>query len=171
MLLDEAPADFRLLTLTTDEVQPGARLDFWRDVLTRKLLRVAIDPVSDRPFRAQASMRAQHGVRMGVGLLGPTISHRTREIVADDNDDVALLVNLEGPFIARLGEDVSLAEGEALLVDCRTSGAFLRPLAGRLLCVRMPRKSCWANTDLSSTQRSGARSPPTSTHCACWRAT
>jgi AraC-like DNA-binding protein len=137
--LDEAPADFRLLTLSTDEVPPRERLDLWRDVLTRKLLRVAIDPVSDRPFRAQAAMRAQHGVRMGVGLLGPTISHRTRQIVADDNDDVALLVNLEGPFIARLGEDVSLGEGEAMLVDCRTSGDFLRPLAGRLLCVRMPR--------------------------------
>lgn len=139
MSLDEAPADFRLLTLSTDEVQPQARLDLWRDVLTRKLLRVAIDPVSDRPFRAEASLRAMHGVRMGVGQLGPTISHRTREIVADDNDDVALLVNLEGPFITRLGEDVSLGEGEAMLVDCRTSGAFVRPQAGRLLCVRMPR--------------------------------
>jgi len=137
--LDEAPADFRLLTLSTDQVPPRERLDLWRDVLTRKLLRVAIDPVSDRPFRAKAALRAQHGVRMGVGQLGPTISRRTRQIVADDNDDVALLVNLEGPFIARLGEDVSLEEGEAMLVDCRTSGDFLRPLAGRLLCVRMPR--------------------------------
>jgi AraC-like DNA-binding protein len=77
---------------------------------------------------------------MGVGRLGPTISHRTRQIVADDNDDLTLLVNLEGPFIARLcGDEVDLGEGEALLVDCRMAGAFLRPVAGRLLCVRMPR--------------------------------
>lgn len=140
MSLDEAPADFRLLTLRTDELQPRERLDFWRDVLSRKLLRVAIDPVSERPFRAEASLRAQHGVRMGLGRLGPTISHRTRDIVADDNDDVTLLVNLEGPFIARLkSEEVTLGEGDALLADCRETGAFLRPAPGRLLCVRMPR--------------------------------
>jgi AraC-like DNA-binding protein len=138
--LDEAPADFRLLRFSTEQLRPGERLDLWRDVLTRKLLRLAIDPVSDRPFRAEASLRAQHGVRMGVGRLGPTISHRTRQIAADDNDDVALLVNIDGPFIARLGdEELNLDEGEAFLVDCRAVGAFLRPAVGRMLCVRMPR--------------------------------
>ncbi|HEY1426711.1 MAG TPA: AraC family transcriptional regulator [Caulobacteraceae bacterium] len=140
MSLDEAPADFRLLTLHTDELQPRERLDFWRDVLSRKLLRVAIDPVSERPFRAEASLRAQHGVRMGLGSLGPTISHRTRDIVADDNDDVALLVNLEGPFIARQGADeLDLDAGEGVVADCRAVGAFVRPTPGRLLCIRMPR--------------------------------
>ncbi len=140
MSLDEAPADFRLLEFSTDRLQPGERLDLWRDVLTRKLLRLAIDPLSDRPFRAEASLRAQHGIRLGLGLMGPTLSHRTRQIVADDNDDVALLVNIDGPFIARLGDDeLSLGKGEAFLVDCREVGAFLRPASGRMLCVRMPR--------------------------------
>ena len=140
MSLDDAPADFRLLQFSTEDLRPGERLDLWRDVLTRKLLRMAIDPVTDRPFRAEASLRAQHGVRMGVGRLGPTVSHRTRQIVADDNDDVALLVNLDGQFIARLGdEELRLEEGEGLLIDCREEGAFLRPGSGRMLCVRMPR--------------------------------
>jgi AraC-like DNA-binding protein len=138
--LDEAPADFRLLQMSTNEVQPHERLDFWRDVLTRKLLRVAIDPLTDRPFRAAASLRTLHGVRMGVGRLGPTISRRTRQIVADDNDDVALLINLDGLFVARHGDDeLSLDAGEAFLADCSAVGDFLRPASGRLLCVRMPR--------------------------------
>ncbi len=140
MSRDEPPAGFRLLQISTDEVAPRERLDLWRDVLTRKLLRVAIDPLSDRPFRAWATLRGQHGVLMGLGSLGPTISHRTREIVADDNDDVALLVNLEGPFIAQFGgAEVGLETGEALLADCSQVGAFLRPAPGRLLCLRMPR--------------------------------
>jgi AraC-like DNA-binding protein len=138
--LDEAPADFRLLQFSTDRLQPGERFDLWRDVLTRKLLRAAVDPISERPFRADASLRAQHGVRMGVGWLEATVSHRTRDIVADDNDDVTLMVNLAGPFIARLQEDdTPLEEGEALLIDCRDAGAFIRPAPGQLLCVRMPR--------------------------------
>lgn len=138
--LDDAPPDFRLLRFSTEALAPRERLDLWRDVLTRKLLRVAIDPVSDRPFRADASLRAQHGVRMGVGWMDATVSHRTREIVADDNDDVALLVNLDGPFVARQDrKEQSLDPGDALLIDCREAGAFLRPESGRLLCVRMPR--------------------------------
>jgi AraC-like DNA-binding protein len=138
--LDVAPADFRLLGFTTDEWQPHERFDLWRDVLTRKLLRAAVDPLSDRPFRAEANLRAQHGVRMGVGRLDATISHRTRDIIAEDNDDVTLMVNLEGPFIARLdGEDMSIDQGGAMLIDCLQTGAFIRPAAGRMLCVRMPR--------------------------------
>ena len=162
MSLDEAPADFRLLTTSTDEVAARERLDFWRDTLTRKLLRVAIDPVPDQPFRAEASLRAQHGVRMGVGRLAATISHRTRDIVANDNDDVTLMVNLEGPFVVRLdGEDLRLDEGEGLLADCRQSGAFIRPAAGRLLCVRMPRDVLGEYT--SNLQAAiGRRIPPTS---------
>ena len=141
MSLDEAPADFRLLQFSTDEWRPHERFDLWRDVLTRKLLRAAVDPISERPFHAEAKLRVQHGVRMGVGRLEATISHRTRDIVADDNDDVTLMVNLEGPFIAMLdGEDVRLEEGEALLMDCSQAGAFIRPAPGRLLCVRMPRQ-------------------------------
>jgi AraC-like DNA-binding protein len=79
-------------------------------------------------------------VRMGVGRMGPTVSHRTRGIVAGDNDDVALLVNLRGPFIIRReGDDLSLGDGDACLIDCCDIGAFVRPAAGELLCLRMPR--------------------------------
>ena len=140
MSLDQAPDDFRLLTFSTNELRPRERFDLWRDILTRKLLHAAVDTLTERPFRADASLRAGHGVRFGLGRLEATISHRTRDIVADDNDDVTLMVNLEGPFVARLGsEDIALDEGEGLLVDCRQSGAFIRPAAGRLMCVRMPR--------------------------------
>jgi len=138
--LDEAPADFRLLEFSTEALRPRERFDLWRDILTRKLLRAAVDALSERPFRADASLRAGHGVRFGVGRLEATVSHRTRDIVADDNDDLTLMVNLEGPFVARLGsDDIALEEGEGLLVDCRQAGAFIRPAAGRLMCVRIPR--------------------------------
>jgi AraC-like DNA-binding protein len=138
--LDEMPADFSVHRFSTEQLPAGARLDVWRDILTRKLLRVAIDPIADEPFHAKAALRAQHGVRMGIGFLGATVSHRTRGIVADDNDDLALLANLGGPFIAKLrGDELDLAAGDACLVDCRDAGVFIRPKAGKLLCVRMPR--------------------------------
>ena len=140
MSLDEMPADFGVHRFSTEQLPARERLDVWRDVLTRKLLRVAIDPIADEPFHAKAALRAQHDVRMGIVFLGATVSHHTRGIVADDNDDLALLVNLGGPFIARLrGDELNLAEGDACLVDCRDAAVFIRPKAGKLLCVRMPR--------------------------------
>jgi len=138
--LDSMPADFGLLRFNTGALPASERLDLWRDVVTRKLLRLAIDPLSNRPFRAKAGLRAQHGVRMGVGHLGATVSHRTRAIVAEDNDDVALLVNLSGPLIVlRDGEESSLDIGDACLVDCGAPSAFVQRSAGKVLCVRMPR--------------------------------
>ncbi|HEY1751296.1 MAG TPA: AraC family transcriptional regulator [Caulobacteraceae bacterium] len=145
MSLDDGPPDFRILRFTTDELRPSERLDLWRDVLTRKLLRVAIDPIPERPFWAAASLRVQHGVRIGMGLMGPSISHRTRGIVAEDNDDVALLVNLGGSFLIRQDHDeLSLGDGDACLIDCLDAASFIRPEGGRLLCVRFPRATLGA---------------------------
>jgi len=120
---------------------PGPqRFDLWRDVLTRKLLRVAIDPLGDAPFAADAKLRAQHGLIVGLGAIGPTISRRTREIVAADNDDLTLMVNLQGPFIVDLGDgEITLAGGDAILVSCAEVGHYLQPSPGRMLCVRLPR--------------------------------
>src|SRR5258708_4756261 len=68
--MDAAPADFRLLKFSSDEVPASVRFDFWRDIVTRKLLRLAIDPLSDAPFVAHANLRTLNGVSVGEGLIG-----------------------------------------------------------------------------------------------------
>ena len=133
------PTDFGLHRFTTNSLRPSERLDVWRDVLTRKLLRVAIDPLAGKPFRANATLRAQHGMRMGMGRMGATVSHRTKQIVADDND-VVLMMNLSGPFVMlRDNDDLVFGEGDACLIDCCDTAVFARPAPGKLLCIRMPR--------------------------------
>lgn len=139
-MIDEAPPDFRLLRFSTDRLEQRDRFEMWREVLTRKLLRVAIDPLDPNPFAARVMMRAQHGFRLAMGEIGPTISRRTRAVVAADNDDLALMVNLSGPFtLVRPGGDLTLGEGDATLVSCTELGDMARPGRGRQLCVRMPR--------------------------------
>jgi len=139
-LIDEAPPDFRLLRFSTDRLARAERFEMWREVLTRKLLRVAIDPLSNEPFAAKVMMRAQHGFRLGLGEMGATISRRTRAVVSADNDDLALLVNLGGAFtLLRPSGDLTLTEGEGALVSCTELGDIARPERGRQLCVRMPR--------------------------------
>jgi len=128
------------MQFATDDLHPRERLDLWRDMITRKLLRLAIDPLSEQPFGARASMRAQHGLSMGVGRLSPSVSHRTHDIVAADNDDVVLFVNLSGRFVLTRGDhDLSLGDGDASLIDCNEPCTLIRLSAGDTLCIRMPR--------------------------------
>jgi AraC-like DNA-binding protein len=111
-------------------------------MVSRKLLRLSIDPVSDAPFRADAMLRSQHGLTIGVGQIGPSINRRTRDIIAADNDDLVLIANLDGVFVidGRRG-DFDLGPGEATLVSCEQVGRYVRPTAGRLLCARTPRSA------------------------------
>jgi AraC-like DNA-binding protein len=139
-VLDAPPPDLRLLQFISDQMPDGVeRFDVWRDVVTRKLLRLAIDRLDDAPFRADAKLRSFHGLTIGVGEIGPTVNHRTREIVAADNDDLVLIANLDGPFVASTARgDQTLEQGEAMLVSCSEVGSYIRPTAGRLLCARVP---------------------------------
>jgi len=139
-LLDAPPPDFRLMKFTSDEAPPPLRLEFWRDMVSRKLLRLAIDRIGDAPFRAEAMLRSQHGLTIGVGEIGASVNHRTREITGADNDDLVLIANLDGMFVidAARGE-ITLGPGDAALVSCAEPGRYVRPGAGRLLCARAPR--------------------------------
>ena len=140
--MDEPPPDFRLLRFSTDPLPPKQRLGAWRDVLARKLLCADLAALSDRPFRVKATLRAQHGLRMGAGVMGASVYHRTPEIVARDNDDLVLLVNLKGSFSLTQGDrELTLGEGDASLVSCTQTGTFVRPASGKLLCIRAPRDS------------------------------
>lgn len=145
-MIDEAPPDFRLLRFSTDRLADRDRFEMWREVLTRKLLRVAIDPLTHEPFTAKVMMRAQHGFRLAVGEIGPTVSRRTRSVVAADNDDLALMVNLGGTFgLLRPGGDLTLGEGDAALVSCTELGEMTRSRRGRQLCMRIPRAALAAH--------------------------
>jgi AraC-like DNA-binding protein len=140
--MDEPWRELGLLHFSTDALPPRDRFETWRDVLTRKLLHVAIDRLSDRPFRAKASLRILPGLRVGSGVIGASLHQRTHAIAAADNDDVALMVNLGGPFVIQRGDvEMQLGLGDACLVDCSETGAFVRTAPGRLLCVRLPRAS------------------------------
>ena len=138
--LDAPPPDFRLLVHATEGLPAAVRFDSWRDIVSRKLLRMNVDLLCDAPFKATAMLRSQHGVTIGVGEIGATINRRTGEIVSADNDDVVLLANLSGDLIADgAGGELTLNPGEATLVSCALPGAYARPSGGRLLCARVPR--------------------------------
>jgi AraC-like DNA-binding protein len=137
--MDGAPDDFGILKFSTSEFPMANRLDYWREILSRKLLHVAVDPVKQVPFSANARLRILPGLRVGSGSIGSSNNSRSRRIVANDNDDFMLMVNLSGALTAsQRGRDVALGPGDAYLMTCAEPGTYQRALGGRLLCVRLP---------------------------------
>ena len=137
----DAESEYRLMRFSTDQLPPPERFDLWRDVMTRKLLRLAIDPLSDQPFRAKAALRALPSLRVGFGTVGPAIHHRTRAIAAAENDDIALLINLGGSLLVRRkGEEVQVRSGEAFLIECCEVGDYVVAEQATHLCLRIERR-------------------------------
>ena len=118
------------------------RLGGWREVLRRKLLDVSVDPILEVPYDAEASLRILPNVRFGWGTIGASVNRRTRQAVAQDNDDFFMIVNLDDSFsVTQRGRDFTLRAGDANVIPCAEVALYVRPEAGRILCVRMPREA------------------------------
>lgn len=137
--MDAPPPDFRMLEYIDREIAPRERLQSWRTMLGKKLLSVDITPLRDEPYGARASLRALPGVRFGWGSIDASLNRRTRRIVADDNDDVFVIVNFEGVLtVTQRGRENRLKAGDAYVVRCDEEASYGRPDTGRIMCLRLP---------------------------------
>jgi AraC-like DNA-binding protein len=140
--MDGPPPDFRLLRFSSDRYPRDERRESWERILARKLLRVDVNPLSDEPFRAHASLRLLPGLRIGSGIFGASVNRRERDAVRNDNDDFAMVINLEGTLGAhQRGREIELDEGDAYLLACSEEGIYSRRSRGRVLFARFPHKS------------------------------
>jgi len=118
------------------------RLELWRDTITKHMIRLAIDPLAEGPFLAEASLRKHEAMVIGTGTVSASVSRRSREIVSADNDDLFLMLNLSGPLILSSGSrELALRPGEATLLCCAELGDYVRPETGMLSCIRLPRSA------------------------------
>ena len=133
------PPDFRLRRFSTDEVPAEVRLRTWSDLMAERLLEMKIEPFGNRPFAAHVMMRASHHVRIATGLIGESTSTRTRKHVIADNDDVLLLISLEGRIgVERAERKLTIQTGDALLFTCRDLLTFTMPSPARVFLLRFP---------------------------------
>jgi AraC-like DNA-binding protein len=131
--------EFRLQHFSSDRIPTGARLDLWRDTLSRKLIPAVVDELEKAPLRCEAFLRALPGIRFGWAALSPTIHARTRDVVAHDNDDFFFVMSLDGMLHATQSRrEVVLQRGEAMLLACSELGSYHWPKQGNLLCFRLP---------------------------------
>lgn len=137
--MDKPPSDYRLLRHHSNDYPPADRLTVWKEIVARKLLKVEIEPLT-LPFQIDATLRALAGLWIGSAVFGPSINRRTREIVEEDNDDIFVLINLEGELTVAHGEaELALGERDGCFLSCKQEGNFIRTTYGRVLCARFQR--------------------------------
>jgi AraC-like DNA-binding protein len=110
--------DFAPHHFSTEPLAPRDRVPFWCEVFARKVVRVAIEPQSDLPFQAEATLRQLPGLRVLWTAVGtPACFTRTPAIVAEGEDTFAFLVNLGTALpMAQHGREAPLGVGDAVTV-------------------------------------------------------
>jgi AraC-like DNA-binding protein len=111
------PTDCVPLRFSTDALPPRERVPFWRDWFARKVVRVDLALLSDQHFEAVATLRAWPGLRSISWVSAPALMARPRDVIADGDDSVAVLINLSGATTAsQRGREVSLDAGDATVI-------------------------------------------------------
>jgi hypothetical protein len=87
-------ANFTQLQFSTRGLPERDRLPMWREEFGRSMLHLDIDPLSDLPFHAEATLRVLPELRM-VRCRGSAVRfRRTPAMVGNSEDSIGLVVSL-----------------------------------------------------------------------------
>ena len=139
--MSAAPAGFASLRFSTRALPERDRVPMWREELGRHLLRVDIEPLSEPPFHAEATLRVLPGLRTVAWTGSATRFERTAAIAAGGDGFISLIVNTgEGCIAFQRGREVALGAGEAVAV-LHEEAATITCAQGSCLAVLVPRQS------------------------------
>jgi AraC-like DNA-binding protein len=137
--MTDAPA---IVRFSSADLAEEKRIAVWREQYGRMALRIDMEPAEDTFFEASLVTRALPGLQLLSAETSALRVTRSREFLADGNDDLVLVVNRTGPVIATARQrELMLGAGEAVLMSSSDVSAFERHARGGSLSLRLPRSS------------------------------
>jgi AraC-binding-like domain len=134
-------ADFRSARFRTEELPERERLPFFLDVFGRKVVRQEMEPMAGSRFHVDLVMRSLPGLNVWSGAYSPMSLRRTRTLLADGNDDVALCTAPKGgTTLSHCGRDLTTRDGDAVLISRCDPIAVTRVDQAHHLGISVPRK-------------------------------
>jgi AraC-like DNA-binding protein len=110
--------DIRVLRFSTDELPERDRLAIMREVHGRLTARVDIEPAPGVPLHYQVTAHALPGLIVSLFSVSPQTVRRTRELLADGNDDVVFVAPpTAGAMVSHRGRELSPIAGDAVLLS------------------------------------------------------
>ncbi|MGH6735583.1 MAG: AraC family transcriptional regulator [Methyloceanibacter sp.] len=136
----ETQADnFGPVRFSTDELPARDRVPVSREVFGRLVFRTEIEPASSALFHADVTVRNVPGLTLVSSVISPVRLSRTPALLADGNDDVALLVSSSPCMAYQRGREVRYSPGEAVALSVSEIGTTFSPSASQHLCIRIRR--------------------------------
>ncbi|QOZ31810.1 helix-turn-helix domain-containing protein [Bradyrhizobium sp. CCBAU 53421] len=110
-------ADFASYRFSTRDVPERIRIPLWREHFGRCIVHADIEPLSNIPIQADASLQAIQGLRM-LALKGTSMRfERSRANLADGDDSVGVIFCAPGRSqLSQRGRDVELGAGDAIAI-------------------------------------------------------
>src|SRR5262245_8110445 len=137
-----AAPDIATFQVSTDDLPPAERVPFFCDVFGRSIARWDLEPLGDGPFYVKAVLRSLPGLKIASAVNSVLRVARTRELVADGNDDVLLAIPLVGKdVVSHLGREAVVADGEAVPMSNSDLSRVTNPDGNRFLGVGVPRRA------------------------------
>jgi AraC-like DNA-binding protein len=134
-----ADDDPSLVRLSTSDFPEGERLAIWRDVCSRTLLRLDMEPLSEG-FSCAANIRLQPGLAAGFLTTTPNRLSRTPQLLDYGNDDLVFVITTSGGFsLTMQGREAEAGAGEALLFSSREPSDISVPERASFVILTIPR--------------------------------
>ncbi len=136
--MDVAATEVAILRFATSELPERDRLPWLREVIGRKIVKLDIEPAPDHELDAKLCLVPD--IRAALACcVSPSRCSRTNEMVADGNDDLSLLVNLQGRCkVSQRDREVHLDAGDAAIFSHAEPGTITHGPT-RLRSVVIPR--------------------------------
>jgi AraC-like DNA-binding protein len=140
------------LRFSTENVAPAERLPTWYEVFDRSVSRRELSPFSKDPFHMQVTVSNLQDATGNNGVCVQRMvfttgfaARRTRDLLADGNDDVILYIHQCGRrSVSQLGREVTAEPGGAVLSSNAEASTTVVPDPSRFACIAVPRKPLMA---------------------------
>lgn len=127
---------------STDALPERDRVAVWREVFGRHIVKAQFEAIPDVPFLHTATLRSLPGLSLILSKTEGFRAGRTRQTIADGNDDIILTINTEGnAYATQLGHEVSIMPYEGLFHSTADMCAIAYPTRARFVAFRIPRKT------------------------------
>ena len=131
--------NFSTVRFSTTDLPESVRATKWREHYSQTVLRADIEPDDQASFQATVVSLRLPGLQLVSGKLTTARIVRSREMIADGNDDLSLLVNRTGNVtVSARGREVTLCGNDAVLISSDESVVFHRHSFGESIAIRMP---------------------------------
>jgi AraC-like DNA-binding protein len=135
-------AEFSIVRFSTAGLPEKDRIAMWREHYGRVAMKLDIEPAKDTAFDCEVVARSLPEMQLLSAAASPLRVTRTREFIEDGNDNVVFIINQTGGIDASArGQEVTLREGDAILMSSTEVGVVERRLRGGSLSLLIPRSA------------------------------